>query len=244
VTRRGAHGPIHGPVHGPSAWQVARLRARLMVARHRRAVVAGLLALAVIGGLRAVRPADPVSPAASGAAPGPGAGAAARGRDGTSATDHATGRGSAAGRAQELRGLTAVTVRLADPASALVAAPGTRVDVIAGAPLDPLAAGTGRPGSGQPAVVIARGALVLAAPVDGARASPSPAAPAAGPGLPDLLGSGAQTPGDGAGARAGPPSGVVVVAVTPSDALRLAGVAGVRALSLTRADLTERDISD
>jgi len=235
---------VRAPVAGPSAWQVARLRARLVVVRHRRAVVAGLLALAVIAGLRAVRPVDPASPSTAGAAPGRSAGG--RGAGGPAAIP-------GAGRAGGLLGLTAVTVRLADPASALVAARGARVDVVAGPPLDPLAPGAGQPGGSQPgggqpgagrsdagqaAVVIARGALVLAAPVDGARASPSPAA---GLGLPGFPGSGAPASPDGAAARAGPPSGVVVVAVTPSDALRLAGVAGVRALSLTRGNLSEGD---
>jgi hypothetical protein len=126
-----------------------------------------------------------------------------------------------------------IALRLGDPASALVAEPGGRVDVLAGAPVDAIGSRTA-----APATVVARDALVLRVP--GEAAGPGPADPGTAParsdegaGLLGALGGGATGQATGA-APPGVPAGVVLVAVAPADARRLASISGVRTLSLTR----------
>jgi Flp pilus assembly protein CpaB len=161
---------------------------------------------------------------------------------GTAISDPDRAGGEAADR-QPPDGLVAVTVRLTDAAATLVARAGDRVDVIAGAATDPLSgAGVGPPatsGSGAAATVIVREAVVMAVPPRASAPSASSGSGAHPSGLLGALGadgtdSSKRADGDAAADGGGPPAGVVVVAVTPSDALRLAAVAGVRTLSLAR----------
>ncbi|HEY6796836.1 MAG TPA: SAF domain-containing protein [Kineosporiaceae bacterium] len=152
-----------------------------------------------------------------------------------------------------------VAVRLTDPASTLVAQPGSRVDVIAGAPVDPLspaAAGsvgavnlsgaggaTGGPaapagtssGNVARAAPVARGALVLAVPgaAPGADADPV-AAGRHGSGVLAALGADAGSGSAGSGHAGSDSTGVIVLAVSGGDALRLAAVEGVRTLTVAR----------
>jgi Flp pilus assembly protein CpaB len=261
----------------PARTARTRLRVRLLLARYRRLVVAGLVALAATAAIDAVRPAAPAGPSVLVAAHdlpaghrlapadlvarpwGPGtppdglvpepsgrtlAAPVRRGEPLTDARVSAPGAvpwapslpASRPGRsAPAPAGSVVVSVRLGDPASALVAEPGGRVDVVAGGPVDPVA---GRPAGA--ATVVARDALVLAVPAgDG----PSPAETAAprsgGTGLLGALtAENGQLPDrsspDGSAGGVRPPAGVVLVAVPPADALRLASISGVRTLSLAR----------
>jgi len=179
-------------------------------------------------------------------------------RRGEPLTDVRLRAGGGSGSGGPGGGRVAVTVRLADPASAVVAREGEPVDVLAGPPADPLTGALataprpqGAPG-GVGAAVIVHDATVLAVP------PPSPAGHGAsagsgagsGEGGSGLLGSltDGGPPADaagagsaGAGGQAGAagdssalPAGVVLVAVTPGDALQLAAATGGRPLSLAR----------
>lgn len=121
-----------------------------------------------------------------------------------------------AGTAAVGDGRVAVTVRLVDPAGVLLARPGAHVEVIGGAPAG--AAGQ----VGGDAVVLAADAVVLAVPRATGGAGPGPEA-----GVLDAAPT-------GSGGPAGV-DGVLVLSVSPSDAHRLAGAAGVRPLSLAVA---------
>jgi pilus assembly protein CpaB len=233
-----------------------RYRVRLAVIRRRRLVAVGLLAAAVAAGLQAVRPAPPPSttvlvaardlPAGhrltsgdlaagswypddvpAGTVPRPaGRVLSSAIRRGELLTDtRVLGDGLLTGLPA---GTVAVAVRLADPASALVVRPGERADVLAGPaddalttgpPIDPL-----EPQAAEAGVVVT-GALVLsdpaAAPVEGADA-------VADSGMLGSLGAGSAGPAPSTGAGAG----VLLVAVTRADAVRLAGLAGRRPLTV------------
>jgi pilus assembly protein CpaB len=234
-------------------WSAQGYRLRLAVVRHRRLLAAGLLAAAVAAGLQAVRPpslphttvlvaahdlpaghrltdddlvAGSWYPAAvpGGAVRRP-AGRVLAGaiRQGEPLTDT---RLLGAGLLIGLPGDTvAVAVRLTDPASALVVRSGERADVLAGPADDPLAT---QPGAGPlstqgEARVVVSAALVLSVPAAG---SGSGAAP--DPGLLGSLGAGSS----GITTSTGSSTGVLLVAVTRADAVRLAGVAGRRPLSV------------
>jgi Flp pilus assembly protein CpaB len=113
-------------------------------------------------------------------------------------------------------GTLGVTVRPADPAALLLLRPGERVTVLAGsAPGDPAAAGT--------AGVVVPSALVLAVPGSGGQPA---GAPDGDPGAGGLLGSVTGSGGEDAS------RGVVVLAVAPGEAERLAAAAGTRSLTV------------
>jgi len=172
-----------------------------------------------------------------------------------------------AGRGDPPGDLVAVTVRLTDAASALVARTGEAVDVIAGPATDPLSGappvGSAAGAGGGSASIVVRDALVLAAPSAGSSAGwPAENGGASADSTTDSSaadtpgGSGAGTTGrglresltgpalpddgsrsDGSGASR-LPTGVLVVAVTSGEALQLAAVAGVRTLSVARHTAT------
>jgi hypothetical protein len=145
----------------------------------------------------------------------------------------------------------AVAVRLADPAGLLLVRAGSHAEVLAGPSADvagmPLASGTGSgtgsgtasgagsgagsgtgsgSASGSPVgEVLAADAVVLAVPQPPGTGS----AAAPGAGVPGLLA------GSGAGGGSGGLDGVVVLAVPPADARRIAAAAGTRPLSVAVA---------
>jgi pilus assembly protein CpaB len=127
----------------------------------------------------------------------------------------------------------AIAVRLADPASALAVRAGERADVLAGPADDPLAAGpaaTTRSLQGESRVVVS-GALVLSLPSEGVSGE---SAAAGGPGLLGSLGAGSSgsSGSSGSAGSAGTAmsgasgAGVLLVAVTRADAVRLTAVSG------------------
>jgi hypothetical protein len=119
----------------------------------------------------------------------------------------------------------AVTVRLADPAGLLLVRAGSHAEVLAGPGADaggvPAASGTGS--SSPSGEVLAPDAVVLAVP----RPPGTTAATDSGAGVSGLL---ASSGGGSTGL-----DGVVVLAVPPSDARRIAAAAGTRALSVAVA---------
>lgn len=235
-----------------------QVRWRIALARHRRFVVAALAGLAVAAGLQALRPPAPPTarvlvttrdlpaghrltpadlvarPWAPASVP---AGLLARPqgrilasplRRGEPVTDVRV----AADQAPRVPvGWTAVTVRLADPAAALLVVPGDRVQVVAGPPLDPLVGVAPGDGAPPPASVVAPEALVLAVPGrdPDARAAWSATS---GSGLLDTLGD--EAPERDHARDVGLPAGVLALGVPAGDALDLAAVSGVRALTVTR----------
>jgi hypothetical protein len=120
----------------------------------------------------------------------------------------------------------ALAVRLADPAGLLLVRAGSHAEVLAGPAADvgmPPAPGTA---SGNTAgEVLAADAVVVAVPQP---SGPGPAT-GSGAGVSGLLGS-----SGGGGGRTGL-DGVVVLAVPPSDARRIAAAAGTRPLSVAVA---------
>jgi len=229
-----------------------RLQLRRALARHRRLLAAICLALAVLVAIPAVAPGDPVRvPVLVAARPLPpghlittadltvagwppearpdGALTAAAGR----VTAGPVGRGEplTGTRVQgpgllagAPAGTVAVTVRPADPAALLMLPVGSRATVLAGAGDAPATNGTG---GAREAEVLVRSALVLA-PAGRDGAGPDGAGDGTGDGtgaLGGVLGPGTVTgPGD---SRA-----VVVLAVAPVEAQRLAAAAGARPLTL------------
>lgn len=160
-SRRGSlrRGPLNRPARpGPPV----RLRLRLALARHRRAVVAGLLALAVATGLQSLRPGGPPTATVLVAArdlpaghrlamgdlvarewPGQvvpvgvlgrpqGRVLAAPVRRGEPVTDVRVAHGRAAPAGRLPAGWVTTAVRLSDPAATLLVVPGDRVEVIVG----------------------------------------------------------------------------------------------------------------
>lgn len=171
-----------------------RLRLRIALARYRRGIVAGLLAVAVVAGLQALRPAAPATtpvlvvtrdlPAGHRLGAGdlavlswPGAAVpaglvarpqgrvlAAPLRRGEPVTDVRVVRGRPAATGLP-SGWVATTVRLTDPAAAFLVSPGDRVEVIAGGGTDPLgAAGPGSGGGAPAGQVLVDDAVVLTTP--------------------------------------------------------------------------------
>lgn len=259
-----------------------RLHLRLILARHRRAVIATLLALCVASALSALRPSSPVPatapvpvsrrdlpaghrltaadlitvawaraalPAGILAQPA-GRVLAAPLRRGEPVTDvrvmTAGGRVASAERSGEIPpSRVVVAVRLSDPASCLLTAPGDHVQVISGPPLDPVSgaaigAGSGgrsEGGSGAAAArVVVRDALVLEVPSSGGQAraaAPSQRGSLLGALAPSGANSLDRVPEPGAAGSL--PEGVLALAVLPDDALHLAAVTGVRSLSVARA---------
>jgi Flp pilus assembly protein CpaB len=258
----------------------ARYRLRLAVARHRRPVLAGLVAAAAVCGLQVVRPAAPATrpvtvvtrdlPAGHVVAAsdvvvrnwpvafGPSrlvarpvgrvlSGAVLRGEPLTDARVAPEAGGRLAGLPPDA---VSIAVRLADPAAAVVARPGGRVDVIVGAPLDPLSGasagttiGSGAGSAADPqadrSAVIVSGALVVAvghaSDTTGGSGAGGDGASAGDTGVLGGLGAGEATGGgtastDGAAAA---PQGVLVLAVARSDAVRLAKMAGIRRITIT-----------
>jgi hypothetical protein len=121
----------------------------------------------------------------------------------------------------------AVAVRLADPAGLLLVRAGSHAEVLAGpAPeVGGVPAASGTSVASSPGEVLAADAVVLAVPQPPGTGS----AQAPGAGVSGLLGS-SGTAGGSAGLE-----GVVVLAVPPSDARRLAAAAGTRPLSVAVA---------
>ena len=233
------------PVPGPPD---RRLQLRRALARHRRLLAAGCLALAVLVAIPVVAPGEPVRvPVLVAARPLPPghlitpadltvAGWPPEARpDGVLAV--AAGRVTAGpvGRGEPLTGTrvlgpdllagapagtVAVTVRPADPAALLLLPVGSRVTVLAGT--GDTAAGSAT-GEARRAEVLVRSALVLApAGHDGGGPEAGDDTGALG----GVLAPGAVT---GAGAGAG---AVVVLAVAPDEARRLAAATGTRPLTL------------
>lgn len=264
-----------------------RLRVRLALARHRRVVVATLVAAAVVAGLQSLRPARPptadvlvsvrdlpaghrltardLTPRAwpvevvpAGLVPRPHGRVLAtplrRGEPVTDVRVTSSGRGTPGGRLPA--GWVAATVRLTDPAAALLVSPGDQVEVIAGAATDPISGGaaTGTEAS-RSARVVVEDAVVLAtprrnAPVEGGVGGGS------GRGLLNAFGgSGTTTPTEAGSDRQGGdepdgynggddgaedrgagalPAGVLVLGVPGVGALDLAAVSGTRFLTVAR----------
>jgi hypothetical protein len=205
--------------HLPLAAKVRAVRA--LGARHRRLLAAVCAGAAVLVAVSALTP----QPAAPTAAPPPG------GRLPASPVPDPLAAGGAVvpGEADRL----AVAVRLADPAGLLLLHVGAHAEVLAGPPPEgalPSAGGASGDAAGE---VLAPDAVVLAIPSAPGTAGPEAAASgaeSAGGGL--LAGIGAPTPaGQGAGTTAGL-DGVVLLAVPPSDARRLAAAASTRSLSV------------
>jgi hypothetical protein len=120
----------------------------------------------------------------------------------------------------------AVAVRLADPAGLLLVRAGSHAEVLAGPAAD--VGGPAPPGTASantPGEVLAADAVVLAVPQPPATSS----AATSGAGVPGLLG------GSGAGGGRIGLDGVVVLAVPPADARRIAAAAGTRPLSVAVA---------
>jgi hypothetical protein len=170
-------------------------------------------------------------------------------RRGEPVTDiRVTPSGSAAlGRGRLTDGRVAVTVRLADPAASLLVTPGDHVQVIAGAAVDAVGGE-----ASAPARVVVPDALILSTPATRVGTGTGTEGGSSGGGLLGGLapGRGAATPdvgsdsgidgapsgGAGGDGRAdgGLPAGVLALGVRPDDALGLAAVSGVRALSIAR----------
>jgi hypothetical protein len=114
----------------------------------------------------------------------------------------------------------AMTVRLADPAGLLLLRAGSHAEVLAG----PVPDVAGTPSGDQAGEVLAEDAVVLAVPQP---PSVGAAGDASGSGVSGML----ATTGTGSGGL----DGVVVLAVPPADARRIAAVASTRALSVAVA---------
>jgi pilus assembly protein CpaB len=261
-------GSPHRPARpGPSA----RLRLRLVLARHRRAVVAGLLAIAVATGLQSLRPGGPPTATVLVAAcdlpaghrlttgdlvirewPGhvvpagvlgrpQGRVLAAPVRRGEPVTDVRVTHGRAAPAGRLPAGWVTTAVRLSDPASTLLVAPGDRVEVIAGgvgAELGAPAPGLGGRGrSGAPRVLVAD-AVVLATPAATTARATDPSGDSSGGLLgafsdsssrASAAGASADSPGEGQ-----LPAGVLELGVPSDGAVELAAAAGVGYVTIAR----------
>jgi hypothetical protein len=191
-------------------------------ARHRRLLAALCAGAAVLVAVSAMTPASPAAPAASNGQRSPGRGGGLPAAAGSLPADTAE--------------RVAVAVRLADPAGLLLLRVGGHAEVIAGPRSDPalpVAAGgpVGSEAVASDSEVLAADAVVLAVPGVATTSLTGDTRSEGGDG--GLLG---ELGGSGAGyASAGTPSGldgVVLVAVPPSDARRLAAAAGTRALSV------------
>jgi hypothetical protein len=126
----------------------------------------------------------------------------------------------AGARVPALADRLAVAVRLADPAGVLLLRVGSHAQVLAGAPADASTIpGTAPVPTGE---VLAEDAVVLAVPQPPSPGNAQAAAPVSG-----LLGAG--------NAESGGMDGVVLLAVPPPDARRLAAAGGTRALSVAVA---------
>lgn len=135
-------------------------------------------------------------------------------------------------------GTVAVMVRLSDPASAVLVAPGRRIDVLGGpVPAGGTAAGDGD-GDSRVAEVLADDVLVLAVPRSGPGGGnggwlilDTGSTGSVGPGPSDVgSGSGPDEMGS-AGADGSGSSGILVVAADRSTAARLAAASGARSIS-------------
>lgn len=190
---------------------------RAVAVRRRRLLAALCAGAAVLVAVSAMTPAPAASEAPDGHQAADGALAAAAGS-----------------LAADVAERVAVAVRLADPAGLLLLRVGAHAEVIAGPRSDPgLPVGSGAVASGSAAdsEVLAPDAVVLALP--GAPGTfPAGDDGSGGSGgslLNDLGGSGT---GVGSLGTTRGLDGVVLVAVPPSDARRLAAAAGTRALSV------------
>jgi hypothetical protein len=198
-----------------AAW-VRALRA--LGARHRRLLAALCAGASVFVAVSALMPTSPA----------PGEVSAPKGSAAGSSLPAVLPSGAgalAAGDAERV----AVTVRLADPAGLLLLRVGAHAEVLAGPPPDGGVPNPGGEGTGE---VLAPDAVVLAVPAALGR----PGADADGSGVDSAGGLLAGVGGQGqSGQAAGMSSGldgVVLLAVQPSDARRLAAAAGSRSLSV------------
>jgi pilus assembly protein CpaB len=186
----------------------AGLRSVAVVAgRHRRVLAAVCAGAAVVVTVSALTPASaPSSPTDGGRAAGSALLPAGTGDQPAEDADR-----------------VAVTVRLADPAGLLLVRAGSHAEVLAGPAADaggvPVAAGTGS-ASGE---VLASDAVVLAVP----RPPGTGSASTSEAGVSGLLAS--------SGGGLSGLDGVVVLAVPPPDARRIAAAAGTRTLSVAVA---------
>jgi pilus assembly protein CpaB len=190
-------------------------------ARHRRLLAALCAGAAVLVAVSALTPAPPpATPATSAAASGPGSLPAA-------ALPAAAGA-LAPGDADRV----AVAVRLADPAGLLLLRVGAHVEVLAGPPPDSLPSTGSDAASDAAEEVLAPDAVVLAVPMRPG-VSGADDAGSVGDGASGLLAGvgGRGQGGQAAGATSGL-DGVVLLAVPPSDARRLAAAASTRPLSV------------
>jgi hypothetical protein len=197
--------PPAGDERSPRA---AGLRTVAVVAgRHRRVLAAVCAGAAVVVTVSALTPPSAASSAA----------------DAARASGSALLPAGAGKQPAENADRVAVTVRLADPAGLLLVRAGSHAEVLAGPGADaggvPAASGTGS-SSGE---VLAPDAVVLAVP----RPPGTTSATDSGAGVSGLL---ASSGGGSTGL-----DGVVVLAVPPSDARRIAAAAGTRALSVAVA---------
>ena len=256
------------------------LRLRLGLARHRPAVVAALLALAVATGLQTLRPppaptaqvlvaahdlsaghrltardlatrAWPLGAVPTGVVPRPiGRLLAAPLRRGEPVTDvrvtpnspaSLAGNHSPGGRLPP--DWVAMTVRLSEPAAAILVAPGDRVKVLVGAATDPLSGAGASGGEAASARVVVDDALVLTTPSPatsaGGTTSGAASAGAAGSaaeGAGGLLGtlSDRRPITSGSGDDSGLPAGVLTLGLSTASAVDLAAASGVRFLTVVR----------
>jgi pilus assembly protein CpaB len=194
-------------------------------ARHRRLVAALCAGAAVLVAVSALTP--PPQPATPVSAAG-----RVRSASPAGALPAAAG-GVAPGAAERV----AVAVRLADPAGLLLLRVGAHAEVVAGPPADGPAATVPGPAAAPDGEVLAPDAVVLALPT-----APDPAGAEGGGGngageeragglLSDLGGSGPSGPIGPMTGTAGL-DGVVLLAVPPDDARRLAAAATSRSLSV------------
>lgn len=226
-------------------WRAAARRWRRLIAVRRRLILAGLVALAVTFGLRALAPPPAPSVAVTVAAMDLPAGhVITQGdvhrvawRSGTAPSglvQHAVGRSLASPLRRgepitdarlvgpglligQSAGRRAMAVRVTEPTAGMVR-PGDRIDLVAG----PSTAAE-LPGEMAKADVIAEGVLILATP-SGTAAQPGP--DGAGVGAFGDAGAGAGQVGSGDSGE------VLVVAVDLDTATRLAAVSGARSLSV------------
>jgi hypothetical protein len=190
----------------PSPLAAGLRSAAALTRRHRRLLAATCAGAAVVVAMSALTPSSPGSLPPD-----------ARGGAGSALLP--TGAGDRpAGDADRV----AVTVRLADPAGLLLVRAGSHAEVMAGPAADAGASPASASAGGE---VLAEDAVVVAVPQPPATGSSA--------------GSGAPAPGLLAGSATSGAStgldGVVVLAVPPSDARRIAAAAGTRPLSVAVA---------
>lgn len=196
-------------------------RVAAWAARHRRLVAALCAGAAVLVAVSAVTPSAP----ARGEASGVGVGLPA---PPPAALVPAAAGARAPGDAERV----AVAVRLTDPAGLLLLRVGAHARVLAGRAADgALPVPANAPATDDGAQIVAEDAVVLAVPAPPGRAAGALAS-AGGEGSTGLLGGFTDGAVDTAAGTGGGLDGVVLLAVLPSDARRLAAAASSQPLSV------------